>query len=118
MKTYRILAVLWLVINCGGIVTLVSTLMMPPPEQAPTLYYLFLGSILMLDLVGIAASILLIRGARWARWFLGLNAALLVVGSVGQVVQFHSFSALTGIYGVFALVSAILLLMPRRYVAA
>lgn len=118
MKTYRILGILWLVINCIATITVVRTLMLPAPETTQALYYCFLGSFLLLDLVGIVASISLIRGAKWARWFLGLYAIVLVVGSVAQGVEFRSWSMLTCVYGVFALVSAVILLMPRRYVAA
>jgi hypothetical protein len=118
MKIYRILGILWLVINCIATVTVVRTLMLPDPKVTQTLYYCFLGSFLLLDLVGIVASISLIRGAKWARWFLGLYAIVLVVGSIGRVVEFGQFSVLDVIYGFVALVSAVILLMPRRYVAA
>ena len=118
MKKYRILAVLWLVLNCVGTVTVVRTLMSPAPNETAVLFYFLLSSFLMLDLIGIIASILLIRGAEWARWFLGSYAVLLVVGSIGQVVESHSLSTLTVTYGIFAAVSAVILLMPRRYASA
>jgi hypothetical protein len=99
MKTYRILGILWLVVNCVATVTVIRTLMMPPPNFTQVMYYGSLGSFLVLDLAGILASISLIRGAKWARWFLGLNAICLVFGFVGQVVELKSFSLFTTAYG-------------------
>ncbi|HXT38612.1 MAG TPA: hypothetical protein VN887_01175 [Candidatus Angelobacter sp.] len=118
MKTYRILGVLWLVADCVGTVTIIRTLLLPAPMETRAVYYCTLGFILLLDLAGVVASISLIRGARWARWFLGVCAVLFVLGSTAEVLEFRSFSVLTGAYGAFALVSAVLLLMPRRYVAS
>jgi hypothetical protein len=118
MKTYRILGTLWLVQNCIGAVTVVRTLMLPAPKVAHELYYCFAASFLSLDLIGIVASISLIRGAKWARWFLGFNAIMLGAGSIGLVVKFGPVSVVNVIYGILALVSAVILLKPRRYVAA
>ncbi|HXT12374.1 MAG TPA: hypothetical protein VN873_12490 [Candidatus Angelobacter sp.] len=121
MKTYRILAILWLIANSVAALTAVRTLMFPAPKVSGlvlTLFYIFLGSLLLLDLVGIAASIFLICGATWARWFLGLGAVLYVCACIAQVVELRSLSMSTGAYGIFAFVSAVLLLMPKRYIAA
>jgi hypothetical protein len=118
MKTYRILGILWLVVNCIATVTVVRTLLLPAPRTTQPLYYGLLASFLLLDLIGIVAGISLIRGAKWARWFLGLSAALLVFGSIVQVVVLRSWSMLTCAYGIFGLVSAVILLMPKRYVVA
>jgi hypothetical protein len=117
MKTYRILGILWLVSSCIAAVTVTRALVSPPPKTVQVMYYCIAASFLLLDLVGIVAGISLIRGAKWARWFLGLSAVWLLLGSVGEVVEFGAIPILTAAYGIFWLVSAVLFLMPRRYIA-
>ena len=116
MKTHHILGALWLAYCSifGGFILwqFGSFLFAPHPRITPGLFMAIL--ICLLYLAGAVASIFLIRGARWARIFIGLIAVLSVIACIGQIVSFRSLSFWGGISGAFALVSVVLLFWPKH----
>ena len=80
--------------------------------SSPLFYLSFFVDLLLL--AGIVASCFLYRGALWARRFIGLIALLYVVAGIAQIVQFRTISLLGGLSAIFALVSLVLLFLPRH----
>ena len=77
-----------------------------------------LAGFCLLDLAGIVASIFLYRGARWARWFIGLYAVFTVLSGIAYMVMARSLHTYTVCIGasvcVFATMSVVLLLLPKH----
>ena len=122
MKTNRILGILWLAF-CGYFGFTMLWRLRPEFTHYLSLRPAdYVGDLIcLMYLAGIAASIFLFRGARWARIAVGIVA--LVTGVVFFVLLVFAHSStfpswLIGILGIFAILSAILLLFPRRYAAA
>jgi len=119
MKTYRILGILWLAL-CSFMAFLLiwrlcQLIGFELTKFRPTLLFfkvLFMG---LIYLAGVIVSIFLIRGARWARSFLGLFAVFNAILVIWSVVDDRPFSICwaDGL-GLFALVSAVLLFWPRH----
>jgi peptidoglycan/LPS O-acetylase OafA/YrhL len=116
MKTHRILGILWLALWSYGFVWQAWPLshipFVPNFSATPALFLVIL--VCLLYLAGAVASFFLFRGTRWARKSVGLIAVLTVILAVVQIVVFRSFSVLGGLITVFALVSAVLLFLPRH----
>jgi len=73
-----------------------------------------LAASFLMYFVGIVASIFLFRGARWARWVLGFIAIYFALGCIAGIA-IHKLLAVWSIAPcVFALVSLVLLFLPRR----
>ena len=68
----------------------------------------------LLYLVGIVASIFLFRGARWARWFIAVLAVWEAFGTTAYLVISKSFHIWSGFCIVLAVVSLVLLFMPKH----
>ena len=113
MKTHHILGSLWLAF-CSFIVA--ATLW--HLKQTHGIYLLLSIGICLAYLAGAVASLFLFRGAAWARIMIASLALLALFVCFAQFVAYKSPTIWTGVVGVFALVSVILLLFPRRYVAA
>jgi hypothetical protein len=118
MKPHRILGILWAVYCCYGSFNLLRTLLSfhPTPGQEVARYVL--ASFCLMNLAGIVASIFLFRGARWARWFVGLLAVFVVLGSIASILSQRSLPVWTIGPSVFALVSLVILFLPRHEPAA
>jgi hypothetical protein len=121
MKAHRFFGILWLSI-CGyfGINMLWGI-------RHEFTHYLnlrpidYIGDLVcLMFLVGIVASIFLFRGARWARIMVGIIALLTGVVFIALfVLAFKSgVSIRVGVLGIFGLISAIVLLFPRRYLSS
>ena len=116
MKIHRILGILWLALcSFFGVSMLWQFCGFIFSDRPGISSGLFLAILLcLLYLAGAVASIFLIRGAQWARRFIGLIAALSVIACIAQIVAFRSLSVWGGICGIFALVSVVLLFLPRH----
>jgi hypothetical protein len=117
MKTYRTLGILWLTFCSYSEILLLRQLSRILAALNFSLTPdVWLGiSLCLLYLAGVVAGIFLFsRGALWVRWFLGLIAVWSVVGTIEQFVTLRSLSVFGGIAGVFALVSVVLLFLPRH----
>jgi hypothetical protein len=77
-----------------------------------------LAAFCLLDLAGVAASLFLFRGARWARWFIGLFAIFKMVCGIIYMVMAkspHTYTVyIIACVCVFAAVSVVLLLLPKH----
>jgi hypothetical protein len=60
------------------------------------------------------ASLFLFRGASWARWFVGALAGFLVFSDIAYIVTSRSLPTWTVCVGVFAIVSLVLLFLPKH----
>jgi|ERR1035441_9364904 hypothetical protein len=116
MKTHRTLGILWLafcIYNTIKMVWFLSQVVgVPTFRPQPDFFVALL--LCLVSLFAVVASIFLIRGAKWARIFIGLFALLILLVSVVQVVQGRPFTLLDGIGAIFALVSVVLLFLPRH----
>jgi drug/metabolite transporter superfamily protein YnfA len=116
MKTHRILGILWLALCCNSVINLLRALMELHPTASGlwVAWFVFAGSCL-LYVAGMVASIFLFRGARWARWLIALVAIQMVVfGPIASIVIQKSLPIWAAFSGVFALVSLVLLFLPRH----
>jgi hypothetical protein len=115
MKTHRILGMLWAV-YCGysGLNLLRALLSLHPTATGHWDAWGVLAVSLLLDLTGIVASIFLFRGAKWPRWIVGLIAVYTGFGSIAFIVATGSLPAWSVPTSIFALVSLVLLLLPRH----
>lgn len=116
MKTDRVLGVLWFALCGHASVSLLLPLshIFISPKLRPT-PELGLGLLLSgIFLTGAVASIFLFRGARWARRYVGWIAILTVVFHITQMMAGATFSAVGLAFTLFALVSVVLLLLPRH----
>ena len=118
MKTQHILGILWLALCSFTGLTLLWQLShifvsdLSKFRPTPDLYLAVL--LCLAYLAGAVASVFLFRGARWARRFVGLIAALSVIACIGQIIAFRSLPHWAGIFGVIALGSAVVLFWPRH----
>ncbi len=103
MKTHRILGTLWLLLCSYVGLSLLWQLSHSGSSSSATIVYVVIGCLLYLS--GALASIFLIRGARWARIFVGLVAALTMI--LLMIQGLHSFGIVA--VGIFALASVVLL---------
>ena len=113
MKIHRILGMLWLALSCYSSFNLLRVLV----ELHRTPGSMWVASCVpcVVHLAGIVASIFLFRGARWARWVIALIAFYMVVfGPVASVLIQKSLPIRAACSGVFALVSIVLLFLPRH----
>ena len=118
MKTQRILGILWLAL-CGPLGILVSwelshNAISNPQVVASSPRFYFATLLCLLYLAGGLTGIFLYRGTPWAHRFVGLIAALILIVTVAK----HIFTFGTTIWcdsvAVFALVSLVLLFLPRH----
>jgi hypothetical protein len=118
MKTYRTLGILWLLFCGYGCFNLLRELLALPSTIGLWPAWFVLAGLCLLDLAGIVASIYLFRGARWARWFVGLFAAFTVLSDIVYMVMARSLHTYTvciiACVCVFAIVSVVLLLLPKH----
>ena len=115
IKIHRILAIIWLAF-CGY-TALTQTLPLFHPYLYPQRYLVagILGNILivLIYLSGAAASYFLFRGSRWAAIYVASIAVLSVIFVIG-IEYLLGISVQRNIFIVFALVSALLLFLPRH----
>ena len=119
MKTDGILGILWLIYGCCCAYANINHIILVMPAHFDSKLYHYVwwhGSVLLLNLVIIMASLFLTRGATWARWFIGMFATVFFIIFIGLIGI--SFSVWNVICGLFGLISAILLLKPRQHEAA
>ena len=76
-------------------------------------WFVLAGSCL-LHLTGIAASIFLFRGAIWARWFIAVLAVWEAFATTAYLVTSKSFHIWSGFCIVLAVVSLVLLFLPKH----
>ncbi len=124
MKTQRILGILWLVVGSFiGISALwhywflwraiFSGSFSESGGIGPSALF-FAAMCGPLYLFGAVASIFLFRGARWARISVGVIALYTVIYLLVWIMMMQKFPHWDGVLGVFALVSIVLLLLPRH----
>ena len=116
MKTYRVLAILWVLLCSNAIFevlwSLQHALTNPNFQAFPVLYTTVF--VCLIYLTGIVASVCVFRGARWARWLLSCVAAIDALGNLHHVVRTESFLNRGGFFCMFAFISILILLLPRR----
>ena len=115
MKTYSILGILWLALCCYSVVNLLRALVELHPTAGGlwVAWYVLAGSCL-LYFAGIVASIFLFRGARWARWFIAVLAVWEAFATTAYLVTSKSFHVWSGFCIVLAVVSLVLLFLPKH----
>jgi hypothetical protein len=120
MKTYRILGTSWLIFCGYGFFNDLRELLALSFPSTKGLWPVqcVLVTLCLLDLVGVTASLFLFRGARWARWFIGLFAIFKVICGITYTVMAKSVHTYTvcviACVCVFATVSVVLLLLPKH----
>jgi len=115
MKTYRILGILWLAFCCYYSFNECRALLALHPTAAGLwVAWFVLAGFFLVFMAGIVASIFLFRGARWARWFIGLIAIFVVFSSICVIVTLRLLPMWTACSCVFALVSLVLLFSTRQ----
>jgi hypothetical protein len=117
--THRILGILWMAI-CGYFcVSLCLATYHTIKYTMSGLDWVFLEFFFMLlNLVGVVASVSVFRGSRWGRMIVGVVALLTVTASVmGCFAWFNSlpFSFVGIVFDIFALASGGVLLFSRKY---
>jgi hypothetical protein len=116
MKTYRVLGTLWLMFCCYGCFNEFRALLALHPTDKPGLWpaWYTLAGCCLLFLAGIAASLFLFRGARWARWIVGLVAGFVVLSSIASVASQRALPVWAIGPGLFALASLLVLFSSRH----
>ena len=112
LVTQRVLGILWLVIFGSIIVVWVQRFLNKSEESE--LYFRLIATPCFL--FGAIASFFLFRGARWARIAVGILAILTVALVLAEASTKREWPDEDGFLGLFALVSALVLLLPRRRV--
>jgi hypothetical protein len=64
--------------------------------------------------VGVLPSVFLFRGAKWARVFVGLYAAIFAGISILACTERVGFISVWGVFGLFGIISSVLLFWPRH----
>jgi hypothetical protein len=118
MKTYRILGIFWLLFCGYGCFNFLRELLALPGTTGLWPVWFVLAGLCLLDLAGIVASIFLFRGAKWARWFVGLFAAFTALCGIAYIMMarsLHSYTVciIAGVC-VFATISVVLLFLPKH----
>ena len=109
MKTQRILGTLWFLLFSFILVFWLWQFM---EESSPESGY-FRAFASPVFLFGVIASALLIRGARWPRIPIGIMAFLITILVVWEIWN-SGWRWPDGCLGIFALVSVVLLFLPRH----
>ena len=112
MKIHRILGILWLALCCYSVLNLLRALLEIPPTAGAAWWVLVVDCLLYL--VGIVASIFLFRGARWARWFIAVLAVWEAFATTAYLVTSKSFHIWSGFCIVLAVVSVVVLFLPKH----
>ena len=112
MKIHRILGILWLALCCYSVLNLLRALLEIPPTAGAAWWVLVVDCLLYL--VGIVACIFLFRGARWARWIVGLVAGFVVLSSIVSVASQRALPVWAIGPGLFALASLVVLFSSRH----
>jgi hypothetical protein len=114
MKTHRILGLLWFAFCCYACFNELRTVLaLHPTAGLWPAGYVLVGCCL-LYLAGIVASLFLFRGARWARWIIGLVAGFVVLSSFASVASQRALPVWAIGPGLFALVSLVVLFSSRH----
>jgi hypothetical protein len=118
MKIYRTLGILWLLFCGYGCFNFLRDLLALPGTTGLWPVWFVLAGFSLLDLAGIVASIFLYRGARWARWFVGLFAVFTALCDIANMVMARSLHTYTvciiASVFVFATASVVLLFLPKH----
>jgi hypothetical protein len=114
MNKNRILGILWLAFCCYACFNEFRAVLALHPAGGLWPAWCFFASCCLLYLAGIVASLCLFRGARWARWYVGSLAGFLVLSDIAYLVTARSLPTWTVCVGVFAIVSLVLLFLPKH----
>jgi hypothetical protein len=115
MKTHRILGILWLALCCYFVVNLLRALAeLHPTAGDMWVAWFVLAGYCLLYFAGIVASIFLFRGARWARWFIAVLAFLEAFATTAYLVTSKSFHVWSSVCIALAVVSLVLLFLPKH----
>ena len=107
MKAQRILGILWFALFSSILIMWFWQFMQKPYSGY---FRVFTSPVFLL---GVVASIFLFRGARWARFTIGVIALFISVLAIVEIAgSFLSWQ--DGCLGFFGLVSAVLLFWPRH----
>jgi peptidoglycan/LPS O-acetylase OafA/YrhL len=112
MKTQRILGILWLALFTFIIAFWLWKFATRTNMSSDLGFHAFASPVY---LFGVIASFFLIRGAQWARIAIGIIALLFAVLVFWLFWKSWSWHGVDGCLGIFALVSAVILLYPRRH---
>src|SRR2546427_8699365 len=112
MKAHRILGILWFALCCFTCFNMLRSF--PTIQPVAPFVWFVLVSYCLLNLAGVVASMFLFRGALWTRWILCLLAIFMAFVGIASIVTSGSLSIWNGVVCVFALVSPILLFLPRH----
>ena len=119
MKSHHIFGTLWLLLCSFFALGMVATFFhLYSSHRLGSPLYVCLGIVAAAFLFGgIVASIFLIRGDVWARRFIGLIAALCLLGCAGHFLAYGYISGWQILESAFSLVSVFVLFDLKRYVA-
>jgi hypothetical protein len=117
MKTHRIVGMLWMIL-CGvpSIYFLLFLLQVyhSIPRVIFTLDFDLAVLFCLLALAGAVAAFPLYRGAVWARRFVGVDGVLIMLGALTWFVTFQSLPSSVVSFSVLAIISLVLLFLPRH----
>jgi hypothetical protein len=115
MKTYRILGILWLALCCYiCFEELWALLNFHPVRYSIAIACSVRGFFIFVYLAGIVASLFLFRGARWARWMIISIAIFTALCTFVIIAASRSLPVWTACVSAFALLSVVLLFLPRH----
>jgi hypothetical protein len=114
MKLYRILGILWFAFCCYGCFDQVRAMFALPLLARMWIPWCVLIVLCLLYLCGVMASWFLIRGARWARWYITALAILVAFAGVYYMLWSWNFPAWRLCVTTFSGVSLVLLLLPKH----
>ncbi len=114
-KKHRILGLLWLALCGYSVFNLLRAMQGLPPTAAGlgVAWSVLAGSCLMY-LAGMVASVFLMRGANWARWYIAVLAVWEAFATAAFMVVSKSFHAWSVFCIVLAVVSLVLLFSPKH----
>jgi hypothetical protein len=119
MKSHHVFGVLWLLFCSFFALDMVAIFFrLYSSHKLGSPLYVCLGIIATAFLwVGIGASIFLIRGAVWAKRFIGFIAVLCLLGCAGHFLAYGYVSEWQLLESAFSLVSVFVLFDLKRYMA-
>ena len=111
MKTQRTFGILWLALFILIISLWLWKLIRGDDVSGDLAFHPLAG---LVYVFGVIASAFIIQGARWARIAIGIMALAIAVLVVIAMLASRRWHGVDGCLGLFALVSALILLIPRH----
>jgi hypothetical protein len=114
MKAHHIVGTLWLALCSFFSSFLLWGFRPSAPKYESTMQFCWALFFALACLFGVVASVFLLRGARWARIYIGLVAAMSLASCVMQYISYRTLPAWGIALGVFSLISVLFLFWPKH----